>query len=79
MIYLFVGSFSFAVAQTGLVDTFTNNNLPGWNETGDYELNASNGVLQIDANKRDTWNSFTFTFSPICIFCPVLYYIPIRV
>ena len=56
-----------AVAQTGLMDDFTNSSLPGWSGSADYNLNASDGVLEIDANKRDTWNSFTFSFSPIDI------------
>ncbi len=56
-----------AFAQTGLIDDFSNSNLPGWGETGDYRLSATSGVMKIDANKRDTWNSFTFSFSPIDI------------
>ncbi|MBN1481506.1 T9SS C-terminal target domain-containing protein [candidate division KSB1 bacterium] len=59
--------FSFTLAQTGLIENFTNPGLPGWGETGDYQLTASNGIMKIDANKRDTWNSFTFSFSPVDI------------
>ena len=54
-------------AQTGLVDDFQDNTLTGWNDTPDYNLTEANGVLQIDANKRDTWNSFTFSFSALDI------------
>lgn len=58
---------SIVFAQTGLVDDFQDNTLTGWNETPDYDLTEANGVLQIDANKRDTWNSFTFSFSALDI------------
>ncbi|MBN1893561.1 hypothetical protein JW906_03655, partial [bacterium] len=52
----------------GLVENFDNNNLAaGWGETGDYQLTETNGELRIDANKRSTWNAFTFSFTALDI------------
>jgi len=53
--------------QTGLVEDFNDNSLTGWGETGDYSLTEANGELKIEANKRNTWNSFTFSFSQLDI------------
>jgi glucuronoarabinoxylan endo-1,4-beta-xylanase len=53
--------------NTGFVDDFSDNVLTGWQGTGDYQLAESGGVLHIDANKRSTWNSFTFNFAAIDI------------
>ena len=61
-------TFAFAAGQnTGLVEDFNDNTLTGWQGTGDYQLGASDGVLYIEADKRVTWNSFTFSFTAIDI------------
>ena len=54
-------------AQTGLVETFDDSGLPGWDGGTDYGLSAERGVMKVDANKRDTWNSFTYSFSALDI------------
>ena len=62
--------FAFALVRaqnTGLAEDFGDNQLTGWQGTGDYQLGESDGVLYIDANKRSTWNSFTFSFPAIDI------------
>ncbi len=53
--------------NTGLVEDFNDNALTGWQETGDYQLVESGGVLHVEANKRSTWNSFTFSFPALDI------------
>ncbi|HPG38931.1 MAG TPA: FlgD immunoglobulin-like domain containing protein [bacterium] len=52
---------------TGLVVDFNDNSLAGWGGTADYDMAAVNNELRIDANKRSTWNSFTFSFAPLDI------------
>jgi glucuronoarabinoxylan endo-1,4-beta-xylanase len=52
----------------GLFEDFNNGELgAGWAGTGDYQLTETDSVLRIDANKRSTWNSFTFSFPVIDI------------
>jgi glucuronoarabinoxylan endo-1,4-beta-xylanase len=47
----------------GLIEDFNDGVLDaGWAGTGDYQLTETDSVLRIDANKRSTWNSFTFSF-----------------
>ncbi len=53
--------------ETGLVVDFTDNSLAGWGGTADYDLAVVNNELRIDANKRSTWNSFTFSFATLDI------------
>ena len=49
------------LAQTGHVENFNDNNTAGWGASPDYDLSVSGGRMQIEANKRDTWNSFTYS------------------
>lgn len=52
---------------TGLTENFQDNVLTGWTATPDYQLTERNGELLIDAQKRSTWNSFTFSFAALDI------------
>jgi O-glycosyl hydrolase len=62
---LFLALFSFG--QTGLVENFDDGDLTGWGGQPDYKLSNVNGELVIKADKKSTWNSFQYEFSPIDI------------
>ncbi len=57
----------YSYSQTGLVEDFDDGDLAGWSGQPDYNLSNDNDELVIITNKKSTWNSFQFEFSPIDI------------
>jgi len=62
---IFISFFSFS--QSGHIENFDDGDLTGWGGQPDYKLTNVDGELVIKTDKKSTWNSFQYEFSPIDI------------